>query len=284
MMIFWFGVALAVCLLILIIWLPIFRQNKFKPFDFDIRRQTNIALYQQQIALADKQFSLQEKQQGLLAEFQQELSLNLLQNIDEDRPPYFAAGGKTLLILPLLMTLLVLGIPALGFSWLGQYSASAEYSRQGNSDPFIGLDIDQIQDKVLRELHQRIQQVPNDSAAWFMLGHRYLNSNEFERALVAFDRAAQLRGNDAELLAAKATALYYQANQHITPQTQALITQALKLDPNQATVLMLLASDYFLNNQYQQAIAIWQQLLDSNNPQIDRAQLIEAINMARMMR
>lgn len=101
---------------------------------------------------------------------------------------------------------------------------------------------------------------------------------------MAFDRVAKIRGDDAEVLSAKATTLYYQAGQRMTPQAESLLQRALGADPHQITALMLLASDHFLNARYQKAIDIWQQLLDSQDPRIDRARLIEAVNMARMMK
>ncbi|SFD20445.1 c-type cytochrome biogenesis protein CcmI [Pragia fontium] len=284
-MVFWGGVALAAGLILLIIWLPVIRsgsKHKHQPAA-DIRDRTNVGLYQQQMALADKQFSAQEKQSGMLDQFKQELSLSLLQNMQPQDNSRQIPAQRPSWVMPILMTLLVLLIPPVGFSLFGQYAESVDYSRQANTDPFVGMDIEQIQDRVVTELQQRIRQSPGDSEAWFMLGQRYLNSNEFDNALIAFERVAKLRGNDAEVITAKAATLYYQAGQRMTPQAQALINQALQLEPNQVTALMLQASDYFLNAQYQQAIDIWQQLLDRDNPQINRAKLIEAINMARMM-
>ncbi|HEN3478557.1 TPA: hypothetical protein U5D84_000154 [Yersinia enterocolitica] len=50
--------------------------------------------------------------------------------------------------------------------------------------------------------------------------------------------------------------------------------QALAKDPLQYTALMLQANDNFTHARYAQAIAIWQQLLESDNPDIDRAVII----------
>lgn len=47
---------------------------------------------------------------------------------------------------------------------------------------------------------------------------------------------------------------------------------------------MLLASDAFMHANYEKAISLWRQLLDSNSPRINRSQLIEAINMATIMK
>ncbi len=77
--------------------------------------------------------------------------------------------------------------------------------------------------------------------------------------------------------------MYYQAGQVVTNDTQKMIDKALSLDKNEVTALMLLASDAFINANYTTAINIWQNLLDSNNPRVNRAQIIEAIHMAKLM-
>ncbi|GKX52580.1 c-type cytochrome biogenesis protein CcmI [Budvicia aquatica] len=290
MIAFWCGVALMIGIVLLIVWLPALRCGKTAITD--IRKETNIALYRNQLALADKQFSADGKDKILLDELKQEISIGLLHDVNDnplEAPESLTVSGtdnsvKKSLFIPASMTLVALLIPLLGYSLYGQYSESAQYSQQERMDPFAGMDIEQIQDRVITELQQRIRQAPNDGDAWFMLGQRYLNSNEFNNALIAFDRTEKIRGQDAELLTAKAATLYYQAGQRMTPQARIWLNDALTLDPKHITALMLLASDHFLNAQYQQAIDIWQSLLDSNNPKVNRVKLIEAINMARMMK
>lgn len=286
MIAFWCGVVLMIGIVLSIVWLPALRGSKTTAAD--IRKDTNIALYRSQLALADKQFCADGKDKVLLDELKQEISIGLLQDVNNNQAeaPGSLIGNsvKKTLFVPVCMTLVALLIPLLGYSLYGQYSESAQYSQQEPMDPFAGMDIEQIQDRVITELQQRIRQAPDDSDAWFMLGQRYLNSNEFNNALIAFDRTEKIRGQDAELLTAKAATLYYQAGQRMTPQARIWLNDALTLDPKHITALMLLASDHFLNAQYQQAIDIWQSLLDSNNPKVNRVKLIEAINMARMMK
>ena len=83
--------------------------------------------------------------------------------------------------------------------------------------------------------------------------------------------------------AALATVLYYQASQHMTAQTRAMIDKALALDSNEITALMLLASDAFMQANYAQAIELWQKVMDLNSPRINRTQLVESINMAKLL-
>lgn len=141
-----------------------------------------------------------------------------------------------------------------------------------------------LQDKALGALHQRLQANPADLEAWAELGQLYLYRDEYANALLAYQRLAlQEGGASAATQAAQATVLYYQAGQQLTPEAQRLLGSALKQDKGEVSALMLLASDHFLHGRYSRAIALWQQLLDEERPRINRAALIEAIQTARMM-
>lgn len=183
--------------------------------------------------------------------------------------------------------LLLLGIVAIGavaacYAASGRYQAWQAY--QSRPDPLAGLSPRDLQDKALGALHQRLQRNPADLEAWAELGQLYLYRDEYDNALLAYQRLALLEGGaSAATQAAQATVLYYQAGQRLTPQSQRLLDDALKQDKGEVSALMLLASDHFLHGRYRQAITLWQQLLDSERPRINRAALIQAIQTARIM-
>ena len=138
-------------------------------------------------------------------------------------------------------------------------------------------------EKQLIQLQQKLRQTPQDSVLWAQLGEYYLYTDNFDSALKAYQQALALRGSNPELYSALATVLYYQAGQHLTPQAASYIEKALKIDKDEVSALMLLAADAFMQADYQRAIGLWQRLLDSNSPRVNRQQLIEAINMAKML-
>ena len=49
------------------------------------------------------------------------------------------------------------------------------------------------------------------------------------------------------------------------------------------TALTLMASDHFISLRYSQAVALWTQLLESQNPDLDRVSIIQALNQAKQM-
>lgn len=69
----------------------------------------------------------------------------------------------------------------------------------------------------------------------------------------------------------------------MTAQTRAMIDKSLALDSNEITALMLLASDAFMQANYAQAIELWQKVMDLNSSRVNRAQLVESINMAKLL-
>lgn len=159
--------------------------------------------------------------------------------------------------------------------------AYLEYQRI--SDPLLSFTPLQQEQSDLLRLQNDIRQSPKNSELWAILGEYYLYQNSYDNALIAYQRALKYRGENAQIYSAIATVLYYQAGQHLTDDAHAVINKALSLDNNEVTALMLIASDAFMNANYEKAINIWQKLLDSNSPRINRTQLIEAIKMAKIM-
>ncbi|QBX81640.1 heme lyase NrfEFG subunit NrfG [Citrobacter tructae] len=151
------------------------------------------------------------------------------------------------------------------------------------ADPLHAFSDENIQEKQLLSLQAKIRANPQDSTQWAQLGEYYLWQNAYHNALLAYEQALRLRGANAEIYSALATVLYYQAGQHMTPPTREMIDKSLALDPTEVTALMLLASDAFMQADYAQAILKWQKVLDLNSPRVDRAQLIDSINMAKLL-
>ncbi|EAP2147101.1 heme lyase NrfEFG subunit NrfG, partial [Salmonella enterica subsp. enterica serovar Kentucky] len=65
--------------------------------------------------------------------------------------------------------------------------------------------------------------------------------------------------------------------------TREMINKALALDATEVTAQMLLAADAFMQADYAQAVSLWQTLLDANSPRVNRTQLVEAINLAKLL-
>ncbi|WP_323636524.1 heme lyase NrfEFG subunit NrfG [Pectobacterium polaris] len=170
------------------------------------------------------------------------------------------------------------------FYMLSPRVALVQAERQRLADPLHDFSDAQQQEKQLATLQDNIRKTPGNSALWAELGEYYLYRNAYDNALRAYRQAIALKGDSAELYSALATVLYYQSGQAVTPPMQEMVDKALALDANEVTALMLLASDAFLKADYARAITIWQRLLDTYSPRVNRVQLIEAINTATLLK
>ncbi|MCA6953447.1 heme lyase NrfEFG subunit NrfG [Pectobacterium polaris] len=170
------------------------------------------------------------------------------------------------------------------FYMLSPRAALVQAERQRLADPLHDFSDAQQQEKQLATLQDNIRKTPGNSALWAELGEYYLYRNAYDNALRAYRQAIASKGDSAELYSALATVLYYQSGQAVTPPMQEMVDKALALDANEVTALMLLASDAFLKADYARAIMIWQRLLDTYSPRVNRVQLIEAINTATLLK
>lgn len=183
-----------------------------------------------------------------------------------------------------LLLLGIMAIAAVAATYMSSGRYQAWQAHASRPDPLAGLSPWDLQDKELGSLHQKLQRSPADLDSWAALGQLYLYRGEYDNALLAYQRLALLEGGaSAATKAAQATVRYYQAGQRLTPEATRLLESALKQDAGEVSALMLLAADHFLHGRYTRAIALWQQLLDSERPRINRAALIEAIQTAKMM-
>lgn len=189
---------------------------------------------------------------------------------------------------PMPVKRLVAAVVVMVIACVGSYLMTPKWQavRQEQArlaDPLHAFSDENIQEKQLLSLQSNIRANPQDSVLWAQLGEYYLWQNAYHNALLAYEQALRLRGENAEIYSALATVLYYQAGQHMTPQSREMIDKALALDATEVTALMLLASDAFMQADYAQAIFQWQKVLDLNSPRVNRAQLIDSINMAKLL-
>ncbi|HCD1256324.1 TPA: heme lyase NrfEFG subunit NrfG [Citrobacter amalonaticus] len=185
---------------------------------------------------------------------------------------------KRLALAALLMVIVCLCGYLLSPKW-----QAVRNEQQRLADPLHAFAETSTPEAQLLALQKQIRANPQDSEKWALLGEYYLWRNDYDNALLAYRQALRIRGENAEIYSALATVLYYQAGQHMTPPTREMIDKALALDANEVTAMMLLASDAFMQADYKQAIVQWQKVLDLNSPRVNRVQLIDSINMAKLL-
>jgi cytochrome c-type biogenesis protein CcmH len=281
MTLFWIAIALVVFGGLLLIWIPHFRQQHLLQAETSgVRKQTNLEVFAERLAGLEKELQQGQLDQQEFIALKQELEVSLLQDIkqvgDDSLDKQIQKKG---IFWPSLMSITLLGLAGYFYQQLGAYQQLA-IPTQANM-PHSAMGPEMALGQRVKLLEDEVTAQPENSQAWFSLGHAYITNNQYAQAIAAFDKVMELVGVQAELLGPKATALYYQADQTITAETQAVIDKALALDPKDPSTLLLVGMDAFFKTHYQQAIDAWQLILSSNRTDIDRGALLNAIESAK---
>jgi cytochrome c-type biogenesis protein CcmH len=161
-------------------------------------------------------------------------------------------------------------------------SPAPSLSAQGGSqegDPFAaGLD------PLIERLKQKMEQNPNDGAGWALLGRSYMGVGRYAEASMAYEKATSLIPDDAQLLADYADAMGVLHGRKLEGRPEALIQQALKIDPRNVKALMLAGTVAFNRNNFAQAVKDWElaraNLPEDVDPEMTQ-QLVAAIEEAK---
>ncbi|NKF51967.1 c-type cytochrome biogenesis protein CcmI [Shewanella sp. WXL01] len=280
---FWIFIALALFISLLMIWIPHFRQQKLlQAEEAGVRKQTNLELFNERLGVLEQELAEELLDQREFDALKKELEISLLQDMKQEGDDSLTEVAKPKSVLwPTIMTVAVVGVCGYFYQELGAYKELAN-PPQAQRSPHEGMTQEQVMAQRLQMMEAQVQSEPENSQAWFSLGHAYISAGQYNQAIAAFDKVMELVGTHAELLGPKATAMYYAAGQKITPKIQGIIDQSLSMDPQDPSTLLLIGMDSFFTAQYQKAIDAWQMILDSDRQDVDRTALMNAIQSAKM--
>ncbi|SHI26790.1 c-type cytochrome biogenesis protein CcmI [Ferrimonas marina] len=284
MTIFWIGIALLTALALAMIWLPFWRRNRVAraASDAQLRKETNLNLFNERIQELDTELAEQRINEEEYEALKQELQVNLLQNVEQEED--VLAARTPSLAWPVVMSAILVVVSGYTYWDLGRHADwNAPHAAAQQADPHSGMNPEQLQRMRLMQMEQHVEANPTDSQAWFSLGHAYISASEYQKAVTAFDQVMALVGEHAELLGPKATAMYYLADQNITPQIQAIVDKALADDEKDPSTRLLLGMDAFFNANFEDAIGHWEMILTSPRTDVDRQAIQNAISQARGM-
>ncbi|GAA5193462.1 c-type cytochrome biogenesis protein CcmI [Ferrimonas gelatinilytica] len=280
---FWIGIAALTLLALALIWLPFWRRSRLarQASDAQLRKETNLNLFNEREAELDTDLAEGRINQSEYDALKQEMQLTLLQNIEQEED--VLARQSPTVLWPITMSIVLTLVSGYTYYDLGRHSDwNAPHSAQ-QADPHAGMNPEQLMAMRLQQMENHVEKNPTDSQAWFSLGHAYISSSQYRKAIDAFDTVMGLVGVHAELLGPKATAMYYLADQNITPEVQVVIDQALADDEKDPATRLLLGMDAFFTARYEDAIGHWEMILTSPRTDVDRDAIQGAIAQARTM-
>jgi cytochrome c-type biogenesis protein CcmH len=118
-------------------------------------------------------------------------------------------------------------------------------------------------------LKARFERMPEDVEAAYMLGTLLLEVERYDEAEATFEAMLDYLEpgpNRATVLGQLAQVRYVQAESTITPEVQATMDQALAMNPNESTVMDILAIDALLREDLVAALGYWRRELSVLTP------------------
>ncbi len=252
------------------------------------RRNTNIALYKEQLSELERSFSEHEIEQPEYQQLKAEYSRALLidaEDPDAENLPLAAEpkpqGGRLFIVLFAIL------VPVFGiFFYLerGQIdnwqiaSLLEQRTRLAYMAQMQGRDADTtaLTSKLQNSLKARLVKEPGNIQNWYSLAQIYMEQKTYPDAAAAYQQILKIEPNNVEILGLYAQALYLAGNGVLNAEVRAAIKQALAVDPGNITVLGLVGISAYEGGDYQAAIDAWQHILDTLPPHDPNAQYIQS--------
>lgn len=267
-MLFLLIASVMVLIAFLIVLPPLWRKQPVTAADQD---QRNIAIARQRLAELKDQLQAGALTQALYDEQLIELEQALNDDLDIGRtgslpvatlPPSLeveshaeASSGRW------MASLLILAIPLVAGSlyWaLGNYQSLSQTEQAGTANQTTP-DLEKMKTMVAG-LAERLQKQPDDALGWTMLGRSYRYLQQNDKAVIAFEHAYKLLGDQTEIMLLYAEALAFNNNEQLAGLPAELVFKALAIDPDNVTGLWLGGMAKAQTGDFAEALALWKKL------------------------
>ena len=293
---FWILTAALFTSAMLFVLVPLLRKSDLSEDGEKARNEANISLFKEreqelEAELAAKSIDVKQFNSLLI-----ELKQNLLSDVVDESDQSITSKrikktqGKKLtnnksarekfltwnIGFPILLTFL---IPLLAYNL---------YDRWGYIDEVEMMDlyqrtvqnVDDLEEAqaLIVSLGRAVQEDDGQPWAWYFLGENFSNIGMFNEAEIAYARSADLFDATPEkalVLGRVAMVKYINADLQLTPEVTGIIDEARAINPNEITILQLLASDASSNEDYATAISYWRLLIQAD-PNSEQAQTLRA--------
>lgn len=279
---FWFS---TVCLFIFaagFVLVPLWLRGRAESFEREAsRRNENIALFQERSDELENELASGNLEQAqfdlLLLELQQSLLADISNDEDNDElktqdKKHSAPSSKARIVIPLLLCLLM---PIFAYYF---------YDKWGYFDDVELMELfqrtvnnrDSVEESqsLIITLGQVVQENDDRPWAWYFLAENFANLGMFPEAEIAYTQSALRMSESAEkalVLGRVAMAKYILADFNFTEEILDVVEQARAINPNEISILQLLAADAEEREDYKAAIEYWRLIIQSN-PNSEQAQ------------
>lgn len=282
MLIFWILAAGLAALAVLFVVVPLLQAGRRSDGGDAARDQDaiNLNLCRQQLAELDADLAAGKLDQAQYEAARRDIERELLHDLADRKDTAGPATPSVLarLRLPSPRTTalaLLIAVPASAlalYAVIGNQSliprlelAASAGDAQRGSDGMPSLE------ELVARLEQRLAQHPDDGEGWMMLGRTYFATGEREKAEQALARAYELEPEDPQVILAYAESIAANDDNRLVGRPAELISEALELEPDNATARWLAGMAAFQRGQFRSAATVWRKALAQLDPQSEDA-------------
>jgi len=233
----------------LIVLPPLWRKHPVAETDQD---QRNIAIARQRLVELKEQLQAGALSQALYDEQRGELELALSDDLDiQSQAKASQSSGRW------MASVLIVAIPLLAGSlyWtLGNYQSLSPVEQTAATPEQEQMS------KMVAGLAERLEKQPDDALGWTMLGRSYKYLQQNDKAVVAFEHAYKLIGNQPEIMLLYADALAFANNEQLAGKPAELVFKALAMEPDNVTGLWLGGMAKAQTGDFATAMDLWKKL------------------------
>lgn len=256
------------------VWLPFFFSKK--SLSTTSRLEENKQAYWERKKELEDELSQGNISQASFNARMEELSLSALQDMKSDQGDTPVTATTLPLWWPLSITVIVLSTSIFTYSTVGYTPSKEELARQQQEQ----LQKKQLTSEIIA-LEKKTKSSSARSQDWFSLGYLYIESGDYGKAVNAFNEVQSLIGEHAEVLGAKAQAMYYAEGEQLTDSVNAIVKRSLALDPVDPATNILLGMHNYKSGNFAVSTKHWQRVMRSSRDDVNKSALLQSIRAAQ---
>lgn len=274
---FWLTAAVLIILALAFVIAPLFFHHSGRRAELDLRNQ-NLMAYRSRMAELEREFEAGAMDEDSYRQLREELAGSMLDDVPDagqgvlESPAQVRSGRSSMVVV--LASLVI--IPAAAVFLYQQWGALDDVEQFRAMQEMMAADGDRLgqMQELTAQLRERLEENPENTEGWAMLGRTYMRIEQYEDAAWAFERLAGSIGDDergkAVAWGLSAQARFFMSQGAITPEVAAAIEKARALNPDEVNSLGLLGIYAFSQQNYEEAIRYWERIVAvaPDHPQI----------------
>jgi cytochrome c-type biogenesis protein CcmH len=261
-----------------IVLVPLLRSRRSADID---RASANLGILKDQLAELEREHARGAVSEQHYTEAKAELERRVLEEVHASNPaPASGTKGEVVRsnwsarVAAAVVALVVPIGSVLMYARYGDFNAFDPMAMQQTDDAHA-MSPEQIE-KMIESLKGRIEKEPDNPNHWGTLARTYYSMGRFPQAAEAYAKLVKLVPDNADILADYADSLAMAKGRQLAGEPMALVTKALKLDPNQWKALAMAGTEAFDRGDFKAATEYWERLLNTLPPEAPIAEQIKS--------